>query len=275
GLAQLRVDQSQLRTVSLLGQGSFSDVWKGVLNGSQPVSIKKMKAGVLSEPKVLDIFFAELKIWAPLRHPNILSLLAFSFSANPFSADPPMLAAELCDGSLRDVMDARRWPPALGWKFIRDVASALVYLHNRSIRHGDVKSANILISGSNFVGIQTTLTGRLQLGKRLSFRTSARRMAGTPSFMAPELWEGGFVGAEADVYALAMTCWEVAEEGEFPFMGLGGFSGIREAVAAGIRPNRPSSLPDSLWKLMQQMWAQEPEDRPTAAKVVQELDRIL
>ncbi|KAI9006989.1 kinase-like domain-containing protein [Hyaloraphidium curvatum] len=101
---------------------------------------------------------------------------------------------------------------------------------------------------------------------------------GTPPFMAPELWSSdGPIGLPADVYTFAMTCWQVASDGDYPFtdLMLWELSSMEKFVGDGGRPDRPEDLRDDLRALMQRMWAQDPEDRPVMAEVVRELNRIL
>ena len=95
---------------------------------------------------------------------------------------------------------------------------------------------------------------------------------GTPPFMAPEIWEGKKLQAPADVYAFAMMCFEVTNEGEYPWRRgmipdmvgrkerawracFVGFSQIciqiPHIVLSNKRPQRPDLASDTMWSLMQ------------------------
>ena len=53
-----------------------------------------------------------------------------------------------------------------------------------------------------------------------------------------------------------------------------------QAIRCGRRPKRPSGrlvhhgLDDRLWNLINRCWAQNPQDRPLASDILQELQRI-
>lgn len=51
---------------------------------------------------------------------------------------------------------------------------------------------------------------------------------------------------------------------------------ILDIVLRGMRPHRPEvhGLTDDVWALIERCWAQDPKERPTIDKVVQELSRI-
>lgn len=44
-----------------------------------------------------------------------------------------------------------------------------------------------------------------------------------------------------------------------------------KAIVMYQRPPRPSNVPDSLWKLAERCWQDDPRDRPTFAEILTEL----
>jgi serine/threonine protein kinase len=84
-------------------------------------------------------------------------------------------------------------------------ASAIAYLHDRELIHGDIKAANVLVSDHG----EALLTD-FGLAKLSSGTTStALSGAGTTRWQSPELYEGSPKSRESDIYAYAMLIVEV------------------------------------------------------------------
>ncbi|KAI9032033.1 kinase-like domain-containing protein [Hyaloraphidium curvatum] len=266
-LSKLRITKEELSYSedAVLGQGTFGTVYKGVLRGATPVAVKTIRGSVT--PRTVKMFLDEIRVWDGLTQRNILPLLAFC-------EDPPLMISELVDGSMRDVLDKRRWDQVLGLKYLRGVAAGMAYLHSYRVLHGDLKCANIMIDHdipkiADF-GLAKVRT-HLSLGTTSGDGDAGGSASGTPPFMAPELWRGGKLRPPVDVYAFAMVCYEVVDEGGYPFQGLGALL-IREAVKQGDRPERPDAVDDRMWTLMQRMWAQNQAERPTFVEVCAEME---
>lgn len=76
--------------------------------------------------------------------------------------------------------------------------------------HGDIKPENILISEDFQVRVADFATSRILDNARMS--ASESRMRGTPVYMPPEAFNAKTVGLEGDIYAFAVTAWEVLTE---------------------------------------------------------------
>jgi len=90
-------------------------------------------------------------------------------------------------------------------------------------------------------------------------------------FIAPEIFLGKddtCVDQQSDIYSLAMTIYALGTRSP-PFQDKEGFRACR-AAADGERPPKPASLggltvehTEFLWVLMQTIWHQDPQRRPT------------
>ena len=81
--------------------------------------------------------------------------------------------------------DARSFTPSEVVQVIDGVSQALTFLHAHSIIHRDVKPQNILVNESLHV-VKVTDFG-LSVVREESMSSSGA--AGTPMYMAPEIWE--------------------------------------------------------------------------------------
>ncbi|KAI9029127.1 kinase-like domain-containing protein [Hyaloraphidium curvatum] len=268
-LSKLRIAKDEVaystEKASILGEGSFGTVYRGVLRGATRVAVKTIKGDVT--PETVQMFLKEIAVWDGLNQRNVLPLLAFCES-------PPLLISELTDGSMRSRLEQLRWDQAVGLRYLRGTAAGMAYLHSYKVLHGDLKCANIMIDHdipkiADF-GLAKVRT-HLSLGTTSGDRDAGGSASGTPPFMAPELWRGGKLRPPVDVYAFAMVCYEVVDEGGYPFQGLGALL-LREAVKQGDRPERPDDVDDRMWNLMERMWAQNPADRPTFVEVCAEME---
>lgn len=105
---------------------------------------------------------------------------------------------------------------------------------------------------------------------------------GTPRYLAPELSIGPLhfrTNEASDVYSLGMTFFALATQ-TLPFSALTDKAAER-AAEIKQRPNPRTSyvsLPENcaqlLWRLMGKMWDHDPESRPLAALVAEEMSWI-
>ncbi|KAI9011763.1 hypothetical protein DFJ74DRAFT_684590 [Hyaloraphidium curvatum] len=244
-----------------LGEGGFGTVYRGLLHDTTIVAIKTIK-GIVDQ-RAIKLFLQEISIWGGLTQRNILPLLAYC-------DDPPMMVSEIAsDGNMRDHMGRIEWDQVKGLDYLRGVADGMAFLHSFNVLHGDLKCMNVLID-HGIAKIADFGLSRIRSISAASTNSKTDSVSGTPSFMAPELFQGKKLQAPADVYAFAMVMFEVTSKGEFPLEHVHA-TVIHLVVLEGGRPERPDLATDEAWALMQRMWEQDPATRPSFREVRLEL----
>src|SRR5579883_417226 len=185
--------------VRLLGQGGFADVYLGehVHLGSQ-AAIKVLHAHLAQED--WERFRSEARIIASLIHPHIVRLLDFDVE----DGTPFLVMSYAPHGTLRR-RHASGTPLAPGVivPYVRQVASALQYVHEHRLIHRDVKPENLLLGAEDEV-----LLG--DFGVAMIAQTSQQSesmIGGTVAYMAPEQIQSKPCAA-SDQYALGVVAYE-------------------------------------------------------------------
>lgn len=177
---------------------------------------------------------------------------------------PPNLCfvMELCQDSLYHLLHVDRvnYSESDCIRIALDVASAMEYLHSLKpvIIHRDLKSLNVLIAFNGAAKI-------CDFGLVKNVNTQA----GTPAYMAPELFQNKSYNKSVDVYAFAILFWEILS-GEVPFY-MQEIMDIRQKVMGGSRPRIPATISPRCSRLIQRAWEQNGRERPDFTEIVDEL----
>lgn len=146
----------------------------------------------------------EAAVLGKLRHDNIVPLLG---------AQGTSLIYEYCPGvTLEEALRPGPLRPKRSVKIVSDVLRALQYAHENGVIHLDVKPANILVKGER--ALLTDFGFAKDLG--LTAITSQDMMMGTPSYMAPEQFQGVRTDQRSDLYAAAAVLYHMLT-GEPPY----------------------------------------------------------
>lgn len=237
-----------------------------------------------------------------------------------YSEEPCYLwfVMEFCDGGdLNQYILSRRPDPQTNRNFMRQLTSAVAFLHRNSIVHRDLKPDNILISQkSGFpilkvadFGLSKVCAGLTSknseehpvagAGGRGSVQNSTVNInkfwlssaCGSDFYMAPEVWEGHYT-AKADIFALGIIIWAMIEritfidaESKRELLGTYVRQGseivpVGEALLENpkmvlhIPQKARSSMSEEEKKLLHEMLAVNPQDRPDALQLEVRMDQV-
>ncbi len=200
----------------------------------------------------IEPFLEEARILASLEHPNIIRFYTVELYEGRL-----LIVTEYVEGeSLREVISRDApLPPERALNIILQAVKGLSYAHSFGVIHRDIKPENILI----------TRKGKVKLVDfglaRLFERDMTMSVAGTPSYMAPEAWEG-HVTKLSDQWSLAVVLYEMLT-GVNPFMG-DSLEDVRRKIKSGqFQPPSAlrSSIPQELSDAIVQALSANPEER--------------
>lgn len=197
----------------ILGRGGMGVVYFGhQTHLDRAVAIKMIRSGALASEEEVQRFYAEARSAAQLDHPNIVTVYQCGEHEGHryFSMDyvPGLdLSRMIADGPLEGKRAAR---------YVRDVARAIQYAHDRGILHRDLKPANVLIDEHDTVHI-TDFGLAKSIGHETGL-TATGAALGTPSYMSPEQAAGKVDEQHhaTDIYSLGAILFTVAT-GKPPF----------------------------------------------------------
>lgn len=229
------------RLVRMVGHGGFADVYLAEhVYLKTAVAIKVLHARLPG--KLLQNFLVEARNHAQLHHPHIVQVLDFGIEDNiPFLvmsyAPHGMLRLRHPTGSVLE--------PATIVSYVKQVASALQYAHERKIIHRDIKPENMLLDHEDKImlsdfGIAIALRN-FQNTQKPTILSVGTMIAGTTTYMAPEQFSGTPHYA-SDQYALAAVVYEW-------FCGIPPFSGSDFQVAIKHMYRQPLPMKEIMHNL--------------------------
>ncbi|KAK4477964.1 hypothetical protein RD792_017229, partial [Penstemon davidsonii] len=190
---------------NLIGEGGYSEVYKGHLADGQLVAVKRLTRGTQEE--MTADYLSELGILVHVNHPNIASIIGYGVEGGMHLVLP--LSP---NGSLASLLNGEK--EKLAWNFRYNIAlgiaSGLSYLHEgcqRRIIHRDIKSANVLLTEDFEPQISD-----FGLAKWLPDQwthLTVSQFEGTFGYLPPEFFMHGLVDEKTDVYAFGVLLLEI------------------------------------------------------------------
>lgn len=154
---------------------------------------------------------------------------------------------------------------------LHTMASALDYLHDKKILYRSLDPCKVGFDGKGTVKLFDFSLAKCLSDQSGSFLLTA--MAGSPLYMAPEVYRGDPYGFSVDVFSLCILAWETLMLEHIAFGDEANY--VDAVLGRGQRPNIPLDLPLILRNILRYGWAKKSSTRPTIKVIYTAMDQFL
>ena len=254
-----------------LGGGGFGTVYlaRNRFLGSTNV-IKRLHEHFASDPEFVRKFVNEGRAMRRLRGcPHIVDIEQMTQTEDRHLI---LVMEYVPGGDLADLMDSRKLSTDEVIEYTRQIALGLQAAHQAGLVHRDIKPQNVIVGKDP--------TGKPQL-KLIDFGIAADQMSnhqtsvmrgGSVGYAAPEQWSkaGKELDGRTDLYSLGATMYRMLTR-QMPYPDAFEIGSWIDRIKGG--PPQPvhqirADVPLELSRLIQDLLAVRPEDRPADAGVV-------
>ncbi|MEO1286254.1 MAG: TIR domain-containing protein [Chloroflexota bacterium] len=224
---------------------------------------------------VAQVFENEARMLASLEHPHLLPI--YDFGTHDKQA---YLVMRYLPQS-RSIVDYYNQNGMMSTedilRLMGRLASALDYLHNRDIVHGDVTPANVLLGDQLHPYLHNLVVASTNQALR---DMDSDEIVGSPPYIAPETYMGQVFAPAVDQFALGVTLYQMFTE-QLPFEG-----DLPLAIAQiralntgntthiSVRKKRPD-LPIGVDIILNRMTSYDPDDRyPSIQDAIDALNQV-
>ncbi|PPD73057.1 hypothetical protein GOBAR_DD30038 [Gossypium barbadense] len=274
---------------SVVGKGSFSCVYKGVLKNGTVVAVKK---AIMSSDKQKNSkeFHTELDLLSRLNHAHLLNLLGYCEEGG----ERLLVYEFMAHGSLHQHLHGKNKALKEQLDWVRRVtiavqaARGIEYLHGYAcppVIHRDIKSSNILIDEEHNARVADF--GLSLLGPADSSCPLAELPAGTLGYLDPEYYRLHYLTTKSDVYSFGVLLLEILsgrkaidmqyEEGNIvewavPLIKSGDISAVLDPV---LKPPADIEALKRIANVASKCVRMRGKERPSMDKVTTALERAL
>lgn len=252
-LAPGSVLRGRFELLEVIGRGSISTVYRAndrirvLARAREPeVAVKVMTAEGDLEAEIIELAHREARYLRDLSHPNIVRAFDSDHDGIHHFVVMELLRGRTLTKILRGSPD-RRLAANLVARIVGEAAAALSHAHARGIVHGDLKPSNVFMTLDGDVKILDFGAARaMDQSASAASQLQGDFSALTPIYASLEMIAGAAPSETDDVFSLAVLAY-VMLTGNHPFKG----KTAAEALAAGVRPERPPALSLSRWRALQ------------------------
>jgi serine/threonine protein kinase len=247
------------RLLKLLGTGGFADVYLGehiYLKTSAAIKVLRLYL----DDAALDQFLTEARTIARLKHRHIVSVHDFGID----DGDPFLVMDYAAHGSLRGLHPLGSVLALTTLlTYIKPMAEALQYAHEKNIIHCDVKPENMLLDGDERLLLSDfgiALTTQSMPDNPMLTKPQTMGVLGTATYMAPEAFIST-VSFLSDQYSLGIAAYEWLC-GKPPFSGSDMEIALQH-INEGVPPlhNNVPDIPPTVEQVIMKALAKQPQER--------------
>ncbi|KAL3746120.1 hypothetical protein ACJRO7_015125 [Eucalyptus globulus] len=188
----------------IVGQGGFSEVYRGDLSNGQVIAVKRLANDKNKEGE----FLMELGTIGHVSHPNTASLVGYCIENGLYLVFHFSENGNLASALHGKATKSLEWP--IRYRIVVGIARGLHYLHKcckHRIIHRDIKASNILL-GPDYEP-QITDFGLAKWLPNKWTHHAVLPIEGTFGYLAPEYFMHGIVDEKTDVFAFGVLLLEI------------------------------------------------------------------
>src|SRR5262245_30679551 len=203
GSVESRTRWSHLELVEEVGRGAFGTVYRSWDTRLAREVALKLYAGDHGDGDI-----EEARRLARVSHPNVVTIFGADRIAGQLGLWMELLRGRTLEAIVRDQGPfSAREAIAIGL----DVCGGVAAIHAAGLVHRDIKAQNVMREAGGRLVL-------MDLGASVDVSRDDVRaldLAGTPLYMAPELFEGGHATVASDIYAIGVLLYRLVTA-EFP-----------------------------------------------------------
>ncbi|MEM6790420.1 MAG: FHA domain-containing serine/threonine-protein kinase [Myxococcota bacterium] len=190
-----------------LGKGGMGEVFLAFDRSTQQTVALKVVRDESRLPGDDEALRQEALLARSVGHPNVCRV--HDLAPSPWG---PVLVMEHINGQTLHT-HIRRKKAHGGYKadefrkIAAEVCGGLAAIHAQGLVHGDLKPGNVMVTEDRAIILDFGFAQ--ERARAASRRPGAPPDGGTPNYMAPERLRSGGASVEDDLYALALTLWEM------------------------------------------------------------------
>ena len=245
----------------MLGIGTFRKIFKGYdYNAGREVAWCEINIEQ-GNTQNIPLLIKNIENIIKLKHPNLLEYIAVYYKED---TNKLIIITELLQGG--NLKEYRKYQKKLKVKlvkkWIKQILTALDFLHSNNLIHHDIKSKNILVD---------RISGHLKLGdlifsEKIGDSGYFSKYVGKEEYMAPEVKEGKYT-FKADIYSLGLTIVQFITM-EKPYKEYSRKKELYEAKKKGVYPLVFNNIKNEEIKNFISLCLKEEKARPSCKELL-------
>ena len=262
GMPEARDQWGPFRLLARVGAGGFGEVYRAWdPNLEREVALKLLLPGAVGGDEEYRAMLREARAMASVQHENIVHVYGIDRHDGRVG-----FWTDFVKGKTLSALLGMQGP--FGYREAAligiDVSRALSAVHRASLLHRDIKAENVMREEGGRILL-------MDFGLSVGERTIMTQLAGTPNYMAPELFDGGKASVCTDIYAMGVLLYYLVI-GDYPAR-LTGLTLQEAKIALGHR--RPlmdlrSDLPEPFLRTVRIAMELDPAKRFASAGLLAE-----
>ena len=210
-----RKAEENYKVICKLGKGSFGSVYKVIyIKSSNIRAMKVIKKSSINYQDDERVFLKEIEILSKTEHPNIIKIIEYyKDEINYYIITEYISGGELYEA----ISKCNKFNESKAAYIMRQILSALNYLHSFGIVHRDIKPENMLVeqsSDKDLINIKLIDFGTCNY---VTEKKNLTLKVGSPYYIAPEVLKKNY-NKKCDIWSAGIILY-VMLLGKLPFHG--------------------------------------------------------